>query len=166
MKKKLLKIGMIICAGLIMTSCGSEEKTTYEKASDDAKTENKVEEDNEADVEEYDGYSLQDQWDDIVFQVSTGLLSNLDMYVDFKAPMFSEEEWNYIDLSYPEYNEAFSSFSSFEELPAADHFAMGARVVEVYFETVEEGMTFESMVMFYLENRNGLLWIIGVEMAG
>ncbi|MCB9188893.1 MAG: hypothetical protein H6599_06385 [Flavobacteriales bacterium] len=163
MKKHLITL---FAFTMLIASCGSEEGKTEEKSTNESNTENTVEKDDETEVEEYDGYSLQDQWDDIVLQVSTGQLSNLDIYVDYNAPTFSEEEWNYIDLSYPEYNEAFSSFSSFDELPAADYFAEGARVVEVYSETIDGDMTFESMVMIYLENRNGLLWIIGVEMAG
>lgn len=127
--------------------------------------ENEVNDDYES-SEDYDANSVQGQWDDIVFQVGTGDLKNLDMYVDYYAEGFSEEEWIYIDLNAPEYAEAFASYDSFEDLPEAEYFASGARVVQVYFETVEEGMTYESMTMSYLENRDGLLWIIGVEMAG
>lgn len=157
---------------MLVSACGPGETEDKETEAKDHETEvvedTQVEEEimNEEDPEDYADYSIDGQWSDIVFQVGTGDPSNLDMYVDYGAETFSEEEWGYIDWSYPEYAETFGSFESYEDLPAADYFVEGAKVVQVYFETESDGMVFESMVMIYLVEEEGLLWIIGTEMAG
>lgn len=162
-----------LALALLFSACGSEEASTEETTDQDKDNHSEestepIEEEEEIFSEIDDGgdYSIQGQWDDIIFQVGTGNPDNIDFYVDYSAETFSEEEWNYIDWSYAEYGETFGSYESFEDLPEADYFADGARVVEVYFETESDGMTFESMVMIYIVNDEGLLWIIGSEMAG
>ncbi|CAG5086384.1 hypothetical protein [Parvicella tangerina] len=170
MKKQTL---LILTTSLLMfASCTDEPDEN--KNNDEATANNEqVEADEEgteekdSDLEEVDNYSLQGQWDDIVYQIESGNIDNLEMYLDYDAPTFSEEEWNYIDFSAPEYAEAFAAYDSFDELPKAEYFAPGARVVTVTFEyDAGEGEFFESACMIYVVNDNGLLWIIGSEMAG
>ncbi len=169
MNFKYILLTTVLASGLILTSCNetetsSEEETTTTSAAEESQEE-EIEESPEK-IDEYADYSVQGQWDDIVFQVGTGNPDNLNIYVDEMAPTFSEQEWGYIDFSDPRYAEAFASYDSFEDLPDAEYFAPGAKVVTVSFTDEVDGMTFESTSMIYLEERDGLLWIIGAAMAG
>lgn len=71
-----------------------------------------------------------------------------------------------MDITTPEFKEAFDSYKSFYDLPEAEYFEVGARVVTVNHIYEEEGMTFESSEMIFLIEKDGLLWIIGAAMAG
>ena len=98
MKIKYLLIGLMISSGVALTSCGAEESTestesesTEQTSTESSEEDEVVEEETTDNPEDYDDYSIQGQWDDIVFQVGTGDLLNLDMYVDYYAETFSED---------------------------------------------------------------------------
>lgn len=166
MKKRIILLS-VITTSLVFVSCqdSKEENTSTQDGETTAVVED-VEVESDEMVDEYADHSVEGQWKDIVFYVSEGNKNKLDLFIDFNAPTFSQEEWDYIVLDESEYAEAFSSFESFESLPEADNYKAGAKVVTVYFETEVDGMVFESATMFYLEEREGLIWIIGCELVG
>lgn len=165
MNSKKLVVGAFIILGSFLQSCNNEEaETKKEEQNESVNHEVSLETDEEQ--SEYTGYSVQEQWDDIVGLIKQGDKEALSIYVDELAPTFSEQEWAYLDFSEPEYAKAFSAYKSFDDLPEADYFADGAKVLTVGFIFEEEDMTFESTAMIYFTVADGLIWIIGSAMAG
>lgn len=161
MNSKKLVVGVFIILGSFLQSCDNEDEATKEGEQNES-----VEHEVSNETVENDGQSIQEQWDDIVGIVKQGDKEALSIYVDELAPTFSEQEWGYLDFSEPEYSKAFSAYESFNDLPEADYFEDGARVVTVSFIFEEEDMTFESTAMIYFTVTDGLIWIIGSAMAG
>lgn len=156
----------LISIAVVAVGCNSEsadESVKEDMSTEQTKT--NPEEDIKGPGFEYDE-SIQGQWDDIVYRVKSGDMDNLAIYIDKSAPTFSEQEWSYVDISSPEFKEAFDSYKSFYDLPEATYFGEGARVVTVHYVYEEEGMSFESSEMIFLVERDGMLWIIGSAMAG
>jgi len=168
MKIKYLIPGLVLSASLLV-SCGEEKTEKTEKDPKEEKEE-KINEDvveiDELSEEDFSDESVQSQWDDIVLQIKSGEKTGLNMYLDKSAPAFSEEEWDYLDFSQPEYYTTFSSYASFGDIPVADNMGEGTKVVQVYFETESDGQVFESAAMIYLTNEDGLIWIVGCELVG
>lgn len=161
MNSKKLVVSVFIVLGSFLQSCDNEDKVTKEGEQNES-----VEHETGNETVENNGQSIQEQWDDIVGIVKQGDKEALSIYVDELAPTFSEQEWGYLDFSEPEYAKAFSAYESFHDLPEADYFADGARVVTVSFIFDDEDMTFESTAMIYFTETDGLIWIIGSAMAG
>jgi hypothetical protein len=159
----------VFVMSVIMISCGEQKENTEESASNHVSTEVENDTVSEIAIETIEGdmdMTIQQQWQQIKGFVELGDKQSLGAYVDKNADTFSAEEWGYIDFLYPEYFATFSTYGEFSELPLADYFAPNTRVVSVYFETEAEGMTFESAVMIYFQERAGKIYIVGCELAG
>lgn len=158
----------IILSASVFVSCGEEKTETTETVPKEEVVEEIVEEEVLIDELDQDYFeeSVQSQWDDVVGQIKAGEKANLDMYLDGTADTFSQDEWNALDFSQPEYSETFSQYKTFGELPVASNMPEGTKVVQVNFETQEDGNVFESTVMIYLVLEDGLIWISGCELIG
>lgn len=171
MKIKYLLPGLVLSASLLV-SCGEEKTETKETEAKEETVKEEVEEVDEiSEIEEIEGdayseESVQSQWDDIVAQVKSGEKVGLNMYLDGTSDSFSQEEWDYLDLTQPEYAATFDSYATFNDIPAADNMPEGTKVVQVYFETESDGQVFESAAMIYLIVEDGLIWINGCELVG
>ncbi len=166
MKMKYFFASLILSTA-VMTSCGeakdeSTETDSKEVAKEEIADENEVVETEEA----KDDMGIQSQWDDIVSLIKSGEKSGLNMYLSKSSPQFSNEAWDYVDLSEPEYAAAIAEYSSFSDLPEATNMTDGSKVLNVYFETEIEGEVMESAIILNFILKDGLLWINGCQLAG
>ena len=155
-------IASLFLSTIVLTSCGDAKTETKEKTeSNEKEVIPEVKEEVISDSED-----LKEQWKEIVSEIKQGKSGLISMYLKDDAPNFSKEEWDFLDLSQPEYYETFNSYNSFNELPDASNMTEPTKVVTVNFETESDGMVFESAAMIYLQVVDGLIWIVGCELAG
>ncbi len=171
MKIKNLLLGLFLASGLFI-SCGSETEGDKETKTEKKVSEKAIDEQEDEVVDEnvidqaYSESSVQSQWEDVVYQVKSGEKNNLDMYLDGSADTFSAEAWEMLDFAQPEYAKAFEAYATYEEIPAAANMPEGTKEVMVLFQNNAGGDALESAAIIYLNVQDGLIWIIGCEMAG
>lgn len=165
MKIKYLLPGLMLSASLLV-SCGDEKTEKTESEKKEVKAADEIIEEEVVLDEVSDDFGLNSQWEDIVLQIKNNDKKNLNMYLRKSSEKFSQEEWDALDFSQPEFYDMLSAFENYKDLPLAEYVGEGVRMVQVYFETEQDGQVFESTAIIYLVEEDGLIWIIGSELIG